>query len=304
MLNSFDDNACNFVDIRKLGLGTVQWGVAYGISNQVGKIDPVEVKAILSAAQTAGVKILDTASLYGEAESVLGANRLEEFRIITKTPRFATRVIENEHVEQMFNTFDRSLKKLAVDRVYGLLVHHAQDILVDGGDLLVSGMERLKELGKVSKIGVSIYDGKELDGLMRRFTPDLVQLPLNVFDQRLIRSGWLQRLRDKGVEIHVRSVFLQGLLLMPLEDIPYYFEPIRPQLARWHAASREQGMSLVQAALSFVRDLPEVDKVLIGVESLSQFKACLQDFLAPASFNAAGLSCDNPAFVNPALWKI
>lgn len=296
-------NMRQIVDIGKLGLGTVQWGVAYGISNQVGKTAPNEVSAILLAAQKAGVKVLDTASLYGEAESVLGANRLEAFKIVTKTKRYATRIIEDQHVDQMFDTFSRSLEKLAVDKVYGLLVHHAQDILVDGGERLVAGMERLKEQGKVSKIGVSIYDGEQLDGILRRFTPDLVQLPLNVFDQRLIHSGWLQRLHDKGVEIHVRSVFLQGLLLMPLEDIPTYYEPIRPLLTRWHAAVREQGMSLVQAALAFVRDLSEVDHVLVGVESVSQFQVCLQDFSNPASFDAAGLACDDPAFVNPVFWR-
>lgn len=291
------------LNIEKLGLGTVQWGVNYGISNQVGKTDPDEVREILSAAQRAGVRLLDTASLYGEAESVLGANRLESFKIITKTPRYATRCIDEQHVEQMFDTFNRSLKKLAVDSVDGLLVHHAQDILVDGGERLVSGMERLKEQGKVSKIGVSIYDGEQLEGLLRKFTPDLIQLPLNVFDQRLIHSGWLQHLHDKGVEIHVRSVFLQGLLLMPLEDIPNYFEPIRPLLARWHAATREQGISLVQAALAFVRDLSAVARVLVGVESVSQFQACLHDFLTPSSFDAAGLACDDPAFMNPVLWR-
>ena len=90
---------------------------------------------------------------------------------------------------------------------------------------------------------------------------------------------------------------------MPLESIPTYFEPIRPLLALWHAATRVQGISLVQAALAFVRDLPEVDHVLVGVESVSQFQACFQDFSTPASFDAAGLVCDDPAFVNPVLWK-
>lgn len=303
MTNPCGENMRQIVDAGKLGLGTVQWGVAYGISNQVGKTAAGEVRAILLAAQKAGVKVLDTASLYGEAESVLGVNRLDAFKIVTKTPRYATPFIEDEHVQQLFDTFDRSLDKLAVDRVDGLLVHHAQDILVDGGERLVSGMERLKEQCKVSKIGVSIYDGEQLEALLRRFTPDLVQLPLNVFDQRLIHSGWLQRLHDKGVEIHVRSVFLQGLLLMPLEDIPTYFEPIRPLLARWHAAAREQGMSLVQAALAFVRDQSAVAHVLVGVESGSQFQTCLHDFLTPASFDAAGLTCDDPAFVNPVLWR-
>lgn len=303
MTSAFNQDGNRVVDIAKLGLGTAQWGMAYGISNQVGMTAPKEVEAILSAAHQAGVKVLDTASLYGDAEGVLGANRLEAFRIITKTPKYATPLIKDPHVQQMLATFERSLANLAVERVDGLLVHHAQDILVEGGELLVAGMEHLKALGKVSKIGVSIYDGEQLDEILRRFTPDLVQLPLSVLDQRLIRNGWLRRLHNRGIEIHVRSVFLQGLLLMPLENIPAFFEPIRPLLARWHAATREQGISLVQAALAFVRDLSEVDQVLVGVESVSQFQACMQDFLTPVKFDAAGLACDDPAFVNPALWR-
>ncbi len=281
----------------------MQWGVAYGISNKVGKTSPSVVTEILSLAQMAGVKVLDTASLYGEAEGVLGGNRLEAFKIVTKTPKFESQFIGPHHVELMLDTFSRSLERLSVDRVDGILVHNAEDILVDGGGLLVAGMERLRELGKVSKIGVSIYDVGGLDELLRRFTPNLIQLPLSVFDQRLIQSGWLDRLSGLGVEIHVRSVFLQGLLLMPLDNLPIYFDPIRPLLARWHAAAREQGMSLIQAALAFVRDLPQVDCVLVGVESVSQFQACLQDFSVPTSFDAKGLACNDLAFVNPVFWK-
>jgi aryl-alcohol dehydrogenase-like predicted oxidoreductase len=303
MNSASNEDKHQIVDISKLGLGTVQWGVAYGISNQAGVTDPGEVRSILLAAQKAGVKLLDTASLYGHAETVIGANRLDAFKIVTKTPRFATPYIENFHVEQMFDTFNHSLEKLGVDHVHGLLVHHAQDLLVDGGERLVAGMYRLKDQGRVSKIGVSIYDGEQLEGLLQRFTPDLVQLPLNVFDRRLVDSGWLQRLNERGVEIHIRSAFLQGLLLMHLDDIPSYFKPISQLLANWHAAAREQEMSLVQAALAFVRDLPEVDHVLVGVESVSQFQACLQDFSNPATFDAAGLACDDPAFVNPKFWR-
>jgi aryl-alcohol dehydrogenase-like predicted oxidoreductase len=139
--------------------------------------------------------------------------------------------------------------------------------------------------------------------LLKKFTPDIVQLPLNVFDQRLVHGGWLKRLKDEGVEIHVRSVFLQGLLLMSLDDIPVYFDPIRPLLARWHGSARDQGMSTIQAALAFVRDLPEIDTVLIGVESLPQLQVCLDNFSNPLPFDAKGLACDDPAFVNPAFWR-
>jgi aryl-alcohol dehydrogenase-like predicted oxidoreductase len=125
-----------------------------------------------------------------------------------------------------------------------------------------------------------------------------------VLDQRMLSNGQLQLLKEKGVEVHARSVFLQGLLLMPLNKVPAYFDPIRPLLARWHANANAQGMTPVQAALSFVRDIPYIDTVLVGVDDTVQFQACLKDFSVETSFDASSLACNDPMFVNPALWKI
>ena len=133
---------------------------------------------------------------------------------------------------------------------------------------------------------------------------DLIQLPLSVLDQRMLSSGHLEMLKNEGVEIHVRSAFLQGLLLMSLDEIPEFFKPIKPLLARWHAAARDQGLTVNQAALIFVRDIPFVDKVVIGVNSLEQFNSCVEDFSTEASFDAVGLGCDNPLYLNPSLWEI
>lgn len=165
-------------------------------------------------------------------------------------------------------------------------------------------MRELKEKGEVQNIGVSVYDGAQVDAVLKVFKPDIIQLPINVLDQKMLLNGQLARLNQEGVEIHARSVFLQGLLLMPLREIPIYFDPIRPLLARWHAAAHAQGMTLIQAALSFVRDIPYVDTVLVGVENLAQFQSCVADFLIDARFDASGLACNDPMFVNPALWKV
>lgn len=290
--------------LRKLGLGTVQWGLGYGVSNKQGMTPPEIVAQILVAAKEAGVEVLDTASLYGESERVLGANRLDGFRIVTKTPRFGTARITEANCTQLVQVFSQSLQKLACDKVYGLLCHHVEDLLVPGGDKLWDAMCRLKGDGRVEKIGVSVYDSHQVDRLLKKLRPDLIQLPVNVLDQRLLKDGTLARLHDAGVEIHVRSVFLQGLLLMPLEQVPSYFSPIRNLLESWHAAAKSQGLSLVQAALTFARDIPYIDTVLVGVENLEQFHACCNDFSHPSTFDASGLACDNPEFLNPALWKL
>lgn len=289
--------------LRKLGLGTVQWGLGYGVSNKQGMTPPEMVTQILVAAREAGIQVLDTAALYGESERVLGANQLDGFRIVTKTPRFGTAHITEANCTQLMQVFSQSLQKLACDKAYGLLCHHAEDLLVPGGGKLWDAMCGLKLAGCVEKIGVSVYDSHQVDRLLKKLRPDLIQLPVNVLDQRLLKDGTLARLHDAGVEIHVRSVFLQGLLLMPLEQVPSYFSPIRNLLESWHAAAKSQGLSLVQAALTFVRDIPYIDTVLVGVEDLEQFHACCNDFAHSSTFDASGLACDNPEFLNPALWK-
>jgi aryl-alcohol dehydrogenase-like predicted oxidoreductase len=290
--------------IKKLGLGTVQWGLPYGLANQHGITTPDTVTAILVEARHHGITVLDTASLYGEAETVLGANPLQMFHVISKTPKFATSVITDEQALQLTQVFHQSLQRLSCKKIYGLLIHHAVDLLVPGGEKLVAAMVKLKEKGSVENIGVSVYDGEQAAAVLKIFKPDIVQLPVSILDQRMLWNGQLERLKKEGIEIHIRSVFLQGLLLMPLSQIPAYFAPIRPLLARWHAAAQAQGMTQVQAALSFVRDIPYVDTVLVGVENLAQFRSCLEDFSIDASFDASNLACNDPLFVNPARWRI
>jgi len=290
--------------LNKLGLGTVQWGLHYGIANENGQAGPETVAAILADARHQEIRVLDTASLYGKAEAVLGKHELGHFRVITKTPKFGTPFITDQQVSQLTNTFCQSLSRLSCTNVYGLLIHHAEDLIVPGGEKLVSAMKVLKDRGVVTKVGISVYDSRQIDAILKIFKPDIVQLPISVLDQRLLLDGSLERLKQKGIEIHVRSVFLQGLLLMPLERVPSYFHPIMPLLTRWHNAVEENGVSLVQAALSFVRDISCVDTVLVGVESINQFQDCCRDFTSIKKIDASGLACHDPAFVNPSLWKL
>jgi len=290
--------------IKKLGLGTVQWGLPYGIANHNGAATPETVTMLLSAARRFGIEVLDTASLYGKAEAVLGENSLDGFKVVTKSPSFAGQRIEDADVENLNETFRRSLIKLNTTNVYGLLIHHADNIFLTGGEKLIAAIVELKNEGFVKKIGISVYDSKQLDSVLKLLTPDLIQLPLNIFDQRMLESGHLELLKNRGVEIHVRSVFLQGLLLMQVSDVPKYFQPIYPLLTRWHDAARDQGFTLHQAAIGFVKNLPYVDTVLVGLDSLLQFHSCVNSFSIDKQFDASGLACNDPAFVNPSLWQI
>jgi aryl-alcohol dehydrogenase-like predicted oxidoreductase len=290
--------------IKKLGLGTVQWGLPYGIANQHGITSPNAVTKLLTAARSHGIEVLDTASSYGKSEAVLGENNLDGFKVITKTPSYFCQRITTTEIDLLSETFYRSLNLLSVKKVYGLLIHHADNLLIPGGERLIAQMMSLKKEGLVQKIGVSVYDSIQVDSVLKVFNPDLIQLPLNIFDQRLQESGHLELLKSQGTEIHVRSVFLQGLLLMPLNDVPAFFKPIYPLLVSWSDAAREQGFTPHQAAIAFVKNLPHVDTVLVGLDSSSQFNACIDSFSIDRKFDAFGLACNDPVFVNPSMWKI
>lgn len=290
--------------INKLGLGTVQWGLPYGVANQNGITPPETVTALLKEARNYGIEVLDTASLYGKSEAVLGTNSLEGFKVVTKTPSFSAPHISDIEVNQLGETFQQSLDLLSLRNIYGLLIHHVENIFAPGGDKLLTAMIRLKEKGLVEKIGVSVYDSVQVDAVMKKFKPDFIQLPFSVMDQRMLTSGHLEQLKNKGVEIHARSVFLQGLLLMPPDSIPAFFEPVRPLLIRLHAAAQEQGLTVNQAALSFAKNIPYIDTVLVGLDSLAQLRSCFNDFAMDLNFDATGLACNDPVFVNPSLWLL
>ena len=288
----------------RVGLGTVQWGMNYGVSNRDGRTPSAEVARILAAARSASLNLLDTGALYGEAESLLGEQDLTGFKVVTKTPRYLHAPITAADADDVKVVLDRSLMRLRMPSVDGLLVHHADDLLVQGGERLIDALLSLREAGKVERVGVSVYNGSQIEAVLERFTPDLVQLPLNVFDQRLIADGSLARLAALGVAIHVRSVFLQGLLLMPSESAPAYFDPWRDQLRGWHAACAKRKVLPQQAALAFVCDQPGVSCCLIGVQNVYQLDEALIGLDAVPSFDAAPFACRDLALLNPVNWRL
>ncbi len=292
----------------KLGLGTVQFGAEYGISNTVGRPSLKEVARILEAAGENGVDLLDTASLYGQSEEVLGSTLplRHSFKIVTKTAQFHKSQITTADADVLERTFHVSLLKMRQTSVYGLLVHHANDLLAPGGELLFERMAEFKKLRQAKKIGVSVYDSGQIDALLARYPIDIIQLPVNLLDQRLIASGHLARLKERGVEIHSRSVFLQGLLLIPPDQLPNYFHPVRGLLGAYNAWLYERRLSPLEGALTFVGSRPEIDRVVVGVCSMAELKEILDAWsrLSNQSVDMTSFRCDDEKYVNPSLWRV
>ena len=288
--------------MQRLALGTAQFGLDYGVANSQGQMPASEVGRILIAARIAGLEILDTAMGYGSSEQVLGDFGIEDFHIVTKLPGLPIGLVDvDQWVEQQIVS---SCERLRASGLYALLLHRPADLLSDKADALARSLKKLKENHVVQKVGVSIYDPEELTPIERILDIDLVQAPLNVIDRRLQTSGWLHRLREDGVEIHTRSAFLQGLLLMARSDMPEKFERWSSMWDQWQRYLKDTEISALSACLAYPLSLPEVDRVVVGVDSARQ----LDDILTAAnshnqSADTSFMTSSDTQLINPSKWS-
>ena len=260
----------------QLCLGTVQFGLPYGITNHAGQVPEEEVRRILDLAASSGISLLDTAQAYGTAEKVLGSCWPADAprRLISKLPAKAPR----QRWEESLIT---SLQRLQTPKLHGLLLHRAADLLAPDGDELLNWLEGLRNRGQVERIGVSIYEASELDDLpLDRL--QLVQLPVSVYDQRLIHDGTIKRLQDLGIAVHVRSVLLQGLLLQAPNHWPDHLSAgFREHHARWLDHLYQEGVSPLAGALGFVHACEGVEAVLVGVVAVQELAQVIEAWSQP-----------------------
>lgn len=294
----------------KIGLGTVQWGMPYGITNSSGIPSAVVVGELLASASRAGVRLLDTAWAYGNAETVLGEQGIadSEFAIVTKTrPIKGLELMPAESVKIVKEAFRVSLSRLRVDSIYCLLIHHADDLLGPSGDALWALMQEFKLQGVVEKIGCSLYCPDQYFRIQDKYQVELVQLPYNIYDQRFVTSGMADHAERFGVEVHVRSAFLQGVLLKESSELPVHFDRVRDHHAALWAECKVLGLSPLQAALGFCLACQAVDKVIVGCERQEQWddivhaSAATLSIAQVQSLNRFAIGDD--VIMNPSRWK-
>ena len=204
--------------VERLALGTVQFGLRYGIANTEGRVSENDAKSIIERARAAGMDTLDTAIAYGDSEERLGRIGVERWKVITKLPPFpAHQTSVSAWVDE---TVSASLRRLGITRLYGLLLHSPLQLLTNIGDELFRVLTGLKEKGLTQKIGISVYNPEQIESVLQKYGVDLVQAPFNVVDRRPQTSGSLAKLKGQGIEVHTRSAFLQGLLAMPPNQRP------------------------------------------------------------------------------------
>jgi len=271
---------------EKLGLGTVQFGLSYGISNNSGKTSEKEVQKILEFAGKNNIKTLDSASAYGDAEEVLGKCDIGGFKIVSK---FLPASLGITVDAQLAN----SLRNLKTETLYGYLAHRPMDLL--DHPYVWEELQALKATGKVKKVGFSLNEPQEVENLLKNgFIPDLVQVPYNYFDRRF--ETVILNLKNKGCEIHTRSAFLQGLFFMNPDNLDDYYDSIKPYLIKLQKVDGLGG-----SLLNFVLQRPFIDKVIIGVENCLQLDQNMNEVKYASSLPTLDLKISDNILI-PSRW--
>jgi aryl-alcohol dehydrogenase-like predicted oxidoreductase len=286
---------------KKIILGTVQMGLPYGINNTAGKVPVDESQNILQKAYEAGIRELDTAEAYGTAHQVIGdfhrANLGKIFDIITKIP-------PSDDLIDIEDKLARYLVELNVKRLKGLMFHSFNSY-IEHRDI-IPAIKKLKKEGVIEQLGISIYTNDELEEINKEDEIDLIQMPFNLLDNYSLRGKLILEAKRKGKTIHTRSVFLQGLFFRsPMEKHPI-IQSLHHQLLKIQEIAEEQGISITSLALSYCLQQSDIDKVLIGVDSLKH----LESNLAASNYKLDEqliqkidkIQTENPDLLNPSLW--
>ena len=291
----------------RLVLGGAQLGMPYGISNRRGQPDLDAVLGILDRAWAAGIRTIDTAPGYGESERLVGiaiARLGLRFELITKLP---ANICNPDDVAQAVAI---SADRLGTDRLYGVLLHDPRALLGTAGNELWDALQALMGTGTVSRVGVSVYAPAELEPLLSLPGPVLVQLPANLLDQRFVSSDLVQALHRRGVEVHARSAFLQGLLLMsgleverhfPLVDYPKLHEAMI-HISRTADQFRVPVRTL---ALQYVLNAAPLDRIVVGVTGVDELNQVLAsaEHTLPAEIDWNAMSVADENVTDPRRWK-
>jgi aryl-alcohol dehydrogenase-like predicted oxidoreductase len=306
-VNSHRDSNSFELSSPELVLGTVQFGLNYGVTNAKGQVPFLEVEKILSQAKAKGVDALDTAMAYGDSESILGQVGVHGFRVISKIqiPEQKLSKMQDRSAirDWLEDQVSRSLERLGVTKLEAFLFHDIAPLLHTHKDVWIEGMESLRARGFVGKVGVSIYDFDDLKKVLGFWDMGIIQAPYSLLDRRLVDSGCLSLLRSRGVEVHVRSSFLQGLLFLSPDDLPEKFSPWKDHWRLFQNWQQKNDILPEQACLQFQKQTEGISGCVVGVENVEQFLALESAFANEMSLDFPKMQCCDLRLINPSRWS-
>lgn len=302
-------------EISKFTLGTAQLGLDYGIANNSGKPDRQKSFEILNAAVEGGINTFDTAMQYGDSEEVLGSFftsgtcSLNNPVLITKFKISAEEDRSSLEIEkQIYSYVEESLHKLKIKQLPIYMIHNARDIFLYG-KVISNTFKKLIREGLIHIAAVSVYTSEEAEEMLKYDIYDAIQIPMNILDGRFITSGVLKKLHLRDKIIFVRSVFLQGLILLKPETLEGNLKDAEAPLKMLEVLSQVEGMSIAQLALSYIRDMEEVTSLVMGVDSKEQVVENIQmiegrQISEKTRDKIKTIFRDIPLHIlNPSLWK-
>ncbi len=290
-------------NISKICIGTANFAQNYGISNEAGKLKNQEIGDIFNMMKAIGIKTVDTAPSYADAEKIIGNIGVDHFSIMSKLPSIPKDIKDiNSWVQNQIETI---LDDLSVESIYSIFFHDPSQLIDnDFGKDAYKHLIALKEKGLIQKIGASIYDPSILNQLTKGFDLDIIQAPLNIFDRRISDSGWLKKLKKQNIEVVTRSIFLQGLLLMEPKERPIAFNKWKNNFDLYDEWLIENSISRLEACLRHQFSYSEIDKIIIGIDSSYQLFE-ISNFFKHGHLDCPNeLSSDDKHLIDPNYWKI
>jgi len=259
--------------ISKLSLGTVQFGLDYGIANIEGKLNQDEVNEIIKFVLDNDINCFDTAKTYGDSEKVLG----NSFKLLKANPYIVSKLKSDVFNKFLEDSIKDSLRNLQTKSLWGLLLHDGE-LLDSWNNSFSRRINSLKDEKKIKYFGVSIYTTQEFNLAVENSDIDIIQIPFNIFDQRAIIENWFTKAKEKDKLLFIRSVYLQGLLLMDIDKVPYILEEAKPYLYKAEQLAKEFNIEKNEFMLSFVNSLAKDSIVLFGCDNINQAKENIEIF--------------------------
>ena len=289
-------------------LGTAQFGLNYGITNKSGKLLKETIVNIISLAQKENINILDTASAYGDAEKIIGEviGQRNNFRILSKFPSQKDKVsFEKKDISLWDEEFLKSLNNLNTQNLDTYFLHDTRDLLKQGNIFLKDWLRSLKNRNLINRLGVSIYSKKELEHMPYEFL-EVVQLPLSIYNQKILLDGTLSDLKNRGSSIFLRSVFLQGLLVSRVSSWPKWIKTKEKKHHSYFCKFADRnGYKLTELCLDFVKKMDQVEAIILGFTNHNELKEVCNFWVNDEKL----IVCDyekwsllNESFIDPRNW--
>tara|TARA_B100000900_G_scaffold411973_1_gene432774 strand:- start:34567 stop:35421 length:855 start_codon:yes stop_codon:yes gene_type:complete len=282
---------------NKIIIGSAQFGTKYSLNNKkVLKSD--ECEKIFRKCKINKIKFLDTAFDYFEANKILKKLGCKDFNVITKIPKMNFKST-SYHENKIFNL----LNDYNIKQFYAILLHDEKFIFTKDGEKMFNFLKYLKKNNVTKKIGVSVYNFSVLKNIVKNFDIDIVQCPINVFDREFIEKSNINDLKKKKIEIHARSIFLQGLLLLKSKQIPRKFKKYDRYFVEWENYLKKNKISNYLNCINFIKKQLQIDKVIVGVDNVNHLDEFIKNWKKKVFFNDDfNLEIKDKNLLKPYLW--